>query len=110
MVKTIELMLGLPPMNQLDLSATPMRGCFGETPDPRPYAVAPNRIPLDEMNPPLDQLEGEALLRAKQSQELALDEADQADEDAFNRILWFAARGDRAPYPEEFAGARVARP
>src|SRR6202011_1625328 len=30
MIKTIELMLGLPPMNQLDLSATPMRACFAE--------------------------------------------------------------------------------
>ena len=28
MVKTIELLLGLPPMNQLDLSATAMRRCF----------------------------------------------------------------------------------
>ena len=32
MVKTIELILGLPPMNQLDLSATPMRGCFQDSP------------------------------------------------------------------------------
>src|SRR6185436_5008808 len=30
MVKTIELILGLPPMNQLDLAATPMRNCFRE--------------------------------------------------------------------------------
>ena len=37
MVKTIELMLGLPPMTQLDLSATPMRGCFTDKPDLTPY-------------------------------------------------------------------------
>jgi hypothetical protein len=50
MVKTIELMLGLPPMNQRDLSATPMRGCFRAEPDLTPYAVAPNTVALDEMN------------------------------------------------------------
>src|SRR5207237_5506227 len=42
MVKTIELLLGLPPMNQLDLSATPLRACFQLKPDMRPYDCAPN--------------------------------------------------------------------
>src|SRR5207244_12807703 len=46
MVKTIELILGLPPMNQLDLSATPLRPCFQATPDLRPYTCRPNQIPL----------------------------------------------------------------
>ncbi|HEY7309162.1 MAG TPA: alkaline phosphatase family protein, partial [Gemmataceae bacterium] len=36
MVKTIELILGLPPMNQLDLSATPMSACFQRQPDLTP--------------------------------------------------------------------------
>src|SRR5262249_47440583 len=110
MVKTIELILGLPPMNQLDLSATPMRPCFQGTPDLTPYAAVPNRIALDEMNPPMNKLKGEALHWAKKSLELNLDEADVADEDTFNRILWHAARGDGVPYPEEFAGARQAGP
>jgi YVTN family beta-propeller protein len=110
MVKTIELILGLPPMNQLDLSATAMRDCFQDRPDLRPYAAVPSKIALDEMNPPLDRLKGQALHWAKESLELALDEADEADEDTFNRILWHASRGDQAPYPEEFAGAREARP
>jgi hypothetical protein len=33
--------------------------------------------------------------------ELALDEVDEADEDTFNRILWYAARG-KEPYPEQY--------
>src|SRR5262245_18847602 len=37
MVKTIELMLGLQPMTQLDLSATLMRNCFTDKPDLTPY-------------------------------------------------------------------------
>ena len=103
MVKTIELMLGLPPMNQLDLSATPMRHCFQQSADLTPYTAMPNKIPLDEMNPPMKKLTGLSLHWAKKSQELSLDEADQADEDTLNRILWHAMRGDSVPYPERFA-------
>ena len=110
MVKTIELILGLPPMNQLDLSATPMRNAFQGRQDLTPYAAAPNAIALDEMNPPLDRLKGQALHWARESMELALDEADEADEDVFNRILWHSARGDAMPYPQAFAGPRQARP
>lgn len=104
MVKTIELILGLPPMNQLDLSATAMRDCFQAEPNLTPYQVTPNRIALDEMNPPLSKLKDQALHWAKESLALDLDEADEADENTFNRILWFAARGDRVPYPEQFVG------
>jgi YVTN family beta-propeller protein len=102
MVKTIELMLGLPPMNQLDLSATPMRRCFQAQSDLSPFTSLSNRIPLDEMNPPLRSLRGEALNWAKKSLELDLDEGDKADEDTLNRILWHAVHGSGSPYPEEF--------
>jgi YVTN family beta-propeller protein len=105
MVKTIELILGLPPMTQLDLSATPMRNCFQAKPDLTPYRCLPNTVPLDEMNPPLKKLKGMALHWARKSQELNLDEGDAADEDTFNRILWHAARGDE-PYPERYVGRR----
>jgi len=101
MVKTMELILGLPPMTQLDLSATPMRGCFQDTPDLKPYSVVPNRIPLDEMNAKLTTLTGKAREFALESAELDLEEEDKADEDDFNRILWFSVRGEER-YPIEF--------
>jgi hypothetical protein len=100
MVKTIELMLGLPPMNQMDLSATPMRNCFQSERDTTPFVPVPNRIALDEMNKPLAQLSGKGLNFAKKSMELDLDEGDAADEDVFNRIIWFSVRGNE-PYPED---------
>jgi YVTN family beta-propeller protein len=106
MVKTIELILGLPPMNQLDLSATAMRACFDSRPDPAPYTSLPNRVTLDEMNLLLFRLEGKALDWAKKSLALNLDDGDEADEDTMNRILWHATRGYDTPYPEEFAGGR----
>ena len=67
MVKTIELILGLPPMNQLDLSATPMRNCFQAEPDLTPYTCVPNKIPLDEMNKPLEQAEGRGAAAGRRS-------------------------------------------
>jgi hypothetical protein len=109
MVKSIELILGLRPMNQLDLSATPMWNCFQENADLSPYTALPNRIPLDQMNPDLRNLNGKALYWAKKSMELALDEGDEADEDTLNRILWHATRGYETPYPEKFAGRKVDR-
>lgn len=106
MVKTMELILGLPPMNQLDLSATAMRQCFQDTPDLTPYTALPNNIPLDTMNPPTKNLTGKALYWAKKSIEMKLTEVDEADEDTFNRLLWFATRGEEA-YPDQYIGRRA---
>jgi DNA-binding beta-propeller fold protein YncE len=100
-VKTMELILGLPPMNQLDLSATAMRRCFSDKPDLTPYTAVPNKVQLDEMNPPLGKLRGKALYWAKTSLQLDFSEADKADEETLNRILWHSVRGYDAQYPKD---------
>jgi hypothetical protein len=51
------------------------------------------------MNPPLKALRGQALYWAQKSLELDLDDVDRADEDTFNRILWFSVKGE-VPYPK----------
>jgi YVTN family beta-propeller protein len=101
LLRTMELMLGLPPMNQMDATATPMFDCFTGTPDFTAFDAVTNNVPLDEMNPPpkkiLDpQLRRDALVSAK----LPLDKEDQCPEDVFNRILWRAMKGLQTPYPE----------
>ena len=100
MVRTMELMLGLPPMNQFDASATPMASCFTERIDLTPYTAVENNIPLDQLNPEVSQISD---LRqrhwAEVSLALPLDDIDEADEDTLNRILWHAARGSDAGYP-----------
>ena len=50
LLRTMELMLGLPPMNQMDATATPMFDCFTDTPDFTPFDAVTNNVPLDEMN------------------------------------------------------------
>ena len=99
MVRTIENILGIPPMNQFDLAAEPMTDCFTDKPDFTPYKALPNNIPLDELNPPLEALKGESLYWAQKSLEQDLDDLDRIDEDTFNRIIWHAVKGYDIPYP-----------
>jgi YVTN family beta-propeller protein len=100
MVRTIENILGIPPMNQLDLSAEPMADCFTRKPDFTPYKAVKNNIPLDELNPPLVSLAGDQLYWAIKSMEQDLDDVDRIDEDTFNRIIWHSVKGYDRPYPD----------
>ena len=104
MVRTIEQILGLPPMNIQDAIANPMADCFGTNPDKTPYQALPNNIPIDEMNPQILSLTGNELYYAKKSMLPEFDGVDSGNDDLLNRILWFAAKGN-APYPSKFAGA-----
>ncbi len=99
MVRTIENILGLPPMNQLDLNADPMLDCFTNKPDYRPYNFLSNNIPLDQLNPHLNNLLGAQLYWARKSLQQNLDDADLIDDDVFNRIIWHAIKGYDRPYP-----------
>ena len=100
LLRTMELMLGLPPMNQLDATATPMTDCFTNTPDFTPFIAVSNNIPLDQMNPEPKKV-SDPLLRknAYASARLPLGQIDQCPEDLLNRILWHAMKGPQTPYP-----------
>jgi YVTN family beta-propeller protein len=100
MVRTIEDIFGIPPMNRLDLSSEAMVDCFTSTPDFTPYKAVKNNIPLDEINPPLSSLTGDQLYWAQKSLEQDLDDLDRIDEDIFNRIIWHAVKGYDTPYPK----------
>jgi YVTN family beta-propeller protein len=100
LLRTMELILGIPPMNQMDATATPMFDCFTNEPDFAAFDAVTNNVPLDQMNPEPkkisdSQLRKDALVSAK----LPLDKEDQCPEDLFNHILWRAMKGPNAPYP-----------
>lgn len=104
-IRTIEQILGLPPMNQFDASATPMFDCFADEPDLAPFTAVANRVPLDQMNPDPKAMLDEALKEdALASAQLNFREVDKAPEDVLNRILWRAMKGSAIPYPEWAAG------
>lgn len=100
-LRTIEQILGLPPMNQFDASATPMSDCFTDEPDFGSYVSLPSNIALDEMNPEATSITDPVLRSdAVVSSKLNLREVDKAPEDVLNRILWRSVRGSQVPYPE----------
>src|SRR5262249_23725481 len=66
-VHTMERILGVPPMNQLDALAPVMDACFTGKGDFTPYRARPANVPLDELNPPKKKLRGQALHWAEKS-------------------------------------------
>ena len=99
LLRTMELMLGLPPMNQFDATATPMFDCFTNTPDFSGFTAVTNNVPLDELNPSVKQInDAQARQDAYVSGRLPLRQPDQCNEDVLNRILWRATMGAQ-PYP-----------
>lgn len=100
-LRTIEQILGIPPMNLFDASATPMADCFTDTPDLTPFTALPSNVPLDELNPLLGAI-ADPQLRADAERSAQLDFAhvDRAPEDVLNRILWRAMKGTAVAYPE----------
>jgi hypothetical protein len=92
MVRTVELILGLPPMTQYDAGATPMFNSFRR------------RAVLSAYNPLSPQVDVSAINKpnapgASASARMDFSGYDRAPEDALNRILWRAAKGSDVPYP-----------
>lgn len=98
LLRTIEQILGIPPMNALDATAVPMSDCFDTTIDRTIFHWQPNRVPLDKMNPGLATLRGKARHYAAMSATPQFAHIDGGDDDLLNHILWFAAMGNK-PYP-----------
>jgi YVTN family beta-propeller protein len=115
MTRTIEQILGLPPMNHMDLVASPMRTAFvnGNPPASNfaPWTHVPNQVPLTEgvtssSDRPADNPKVKALRAAwlhKKAQIFAgkLTKPDSEDPDTVNHLNWYEATGFIRPYPGE---------
>lgn len=115
MTRTIEQILGLPPMNQFDLVASPMTTAFVKRmPDDdnfRPWSHVPNQIPLDEgvvasATPTQESPQVAALRKAwlqKKAELFAgkLTRPDAEDPEAVNHFNWYMTTGFTRPYPGE---------
>ncbi|MEL6275439.1 MAG: alkaline phosphatase family protein, partial [Bacteroidota bacterium] len=99
-LRTMELILGLPPMSQYDAAATPLYACFQAQPDTASFNFLPNRIDLNELNEEVNSL-------SKMSERLNLDKEDQAPDDLFTEIIWKTVRGQDAIVPAPRRGAFV---
>jgi YVTN family beta-propeller protein len=99
MLKTIELVLGLPTMSLFDLIAHDMRNSFRDDPDLTPYTAVQPKQDLFELNPPARALSGPARAAAKDSAKMKWSMPDAAPTERLNRILWGAIKGWSVPYP-----------
>lgn len=99
MVKTIELILGLPTLSLFDMIAHDMRASFTAEPDYAPYTAVRPKQSLMDLNPPATALRGEARRGALESARMRWDVPDAVPSDKLNRILWHAVRGWSTPYP-----------
>ena len=98
LIRTMEMLLGLAPMNQLDAHATPI-DIFRDVADLRPFkAVLPDLAPDNLLTPPARDAATLRWMRRTSEQNLAF--ADMADPRVLNEIIWFSVRGARSPMPE----------
>jgi hypothetical protein len=98
MIRTIEMLLGIAPMNQLDASAVPM-DIFQETPDLTPYKAVLPTIAADNLmtHKPKDKAAAEWM---KKSNRQNFAHADMADPNILNAVIWFACTGSESNVPQ----------
>ena len=92
MVRTIELILGLPPMSQYDAAATPMWRCFSSKPDLTPFKALPSNVDLHAKNVAVNEWQ-------RRSELFNLAKEDAVPDLEFNRVLWHGIKGDNVPFP-----------
>jgi hypothetical protein len=103
-MRTIEQILGLPPMNQQDLAAEPMYDAFINTPNLTPYTHLPNQISLTETNPqPAQATSAVQAAWASWSAKQNWSTEDMVNMAQGNRDVWYASHNFTTPYPGDTA-------
>ncbi len=104
MLRTIELILGLPPMSQYDAAATPMWRSFNKTPSAKGFVSLKNNIDLNEMNVAVNK-------NSEKSGKLDLSKPDLINDLEFSQIVWETIRGlgSKMPAPKRSAFLKLKR-
>jgi hypothetical protein len=92
MVRTMELLLGLPPMTQYDAAAMPMYASFGVTPDLRPYRLLPPEVDVNARNT-------RDAPGAKVSLSMNFSDYDLTPMFELNEVIWKSVRGADSEMP-----------
>lgn len=100
MLRTIELILGLPPMSQYDAAATPMWNCFQAIPDSTAYIAHDAIVDINQRNTAWNK-------EAKQSVLFNFAKADAAPDRLLNEVIWKAVKGSQSRMPEPRRSAFV---
>ncbi|MGA7160604.1 MAG: bifunctional YncE family protein/alkaline phosphatase family protein [Bacteroidota bacterium] len=92
MLRTMELILGLPPMSQYDASATPMFASFSLSRDETPFVARKNIIDLREKN-------ALGAYGQERMEAFNLSKEDEVPENEFNEIIWKSVKGSASEMP-----------
>ena len=92
MLRTMELILGIPPMTQYDAAAEPMWRCFTPTPDLSPFIAVPSNIDLTERNTAVNKWQAK-------SETFDFTKEDSAPDLEFSEVIWYAVKGEAVPFP-----------
>ncbi|MGA3161095.1 MAG: putative Ig domain-containing protein [Terracidiphilus sp.] len=108
-IRTMEEVMGLPPMNLNDALATPMSDIFNTTPSAWSYTATPSAIlyctslPLPGPALPCNSPTPDVAYWSRVTKGMDFTDADRVDDDTFNRVLWRGMMGNR-PYPSRPTG------
>jgi DNA-binding beta-propeller fold protein YncE len=100
MLRTIELILGLPPMSQYDASSTPLWRCFNTVSGHKPYDARPVSVDLNDKNLRVNTW-------SKMSESFNFAKEDRAPDAEFNQVIWKAVKGLSAECPPPVHSAFV---
>jgi hypothetical protein len=103
MIRTLELILGLPPLSQYDAAARPMFESFTDKADLTPYTHEKARIDLNAIN-------AKTAYGAERSARMDFSDYDRVDDFELNEILWRSIKGKDAPLPPAVRRAIAYRP
>jgi len=91
-LRTIELILGLPPMSQYDAAALPMYDCFTSQPDFSPYTAKPAQVDLEQRNVADN-------ASSRRSQFFNLAKEDKVPDLDLNQVIWKYVKGENSEMP-----------
>jgi phospholipase C len=102
MLRTMELILGLPPMSQYDAAAASMWKCFSNTVDLRPFESVPAIVDLTEKNT-------RQTASARLSETFDFSKEDRIPDLLFSQVIWKAVKGEESimPAPRRSAFLRI---
>ena len=92
MLRTIELILGIPPMSQYDAAATPMWNCFTSGANLAPFTAVAANIDFNEKNTAMNEWQ-------QRSEKFNLAKEDAVPDLEFNIVLWHGLKGSDIAFP-----------
>ncbi len=92
LLRTIELILGLPPMTQYDAPAISLWRCMNDTPDHPLFNVKPCQVDLNLKNTAQN-------IWQKKSEKFDFTKEDMVSDASFNEVIWKAVKGLDSPCP-----------